>query len=126
MTSTREVKALRRQINRLKTSRDWHKKRAAALVDKSHKRKTDRRVGFEEGLAAATLTAYLAIQDYGLSGVQWLSDRMSAVGKNPPRSNEIDELVTRDVLASMRKYSPQRAAEVEREFQKFLAGDSTK
>jgi hypothetical protein len=124
MTTTREVKALRRRLNQMKTSRDWHKKRAAALVEKSHKRKTDRRIGFQEGAAAATLTAYLAIQDYGLPGIQWLSDRMSAVGKNPPRSNEIDELVTRDVIRSMAKYSPQRATEIEMEFQKFLAGDS--
>jgi hypothetical protein len=127
MTTERTVRALRRKLNAAHTSRDWHKKRAATLAAQVHELKDSHRIGFQEGSAVATLTAYLAVgADYGMDGVSWLSERIQALGKNPPRSNEIDELVTRDVLASMRKYSPQRAAEVEKEFSKFLAGDSTK
>jgi hypothetical protein len=116
------------RLNRLKTSRDWHKKHAAALADKVRDLKDAHRAGYEEGCRATTLLTYLALSDYGLDGLAWISDRILAVAtkKPAPHSNEIDELVTRDVIASMKKYSPKRAAEVEKEFQNFLAGDSTK
>jgi len=123
MKITNGAKKLR--LSQMTKSRDYHRTRAAALAAQVRELKDDRRIGFQEGLAVATLSAYLAVAaDYDLPGVSWLSERIQALGKNPPRSNEIDELVTRDVLTSMQKYSPQRAAEVEREFQKFLAGDS--
>ena len=110
----------------------YHKKRTAVLsaeVRRLRKELRDaHRVGYERGSADATLTAYLAIQDYGLPGLAWLSARMSAITKKmpPPHSNEIDDRVTAAVIEHMASYDAGRAAKIEREFQKFLAGDSTK
>jgi hypothetical protein len=89
----------------------------------SAKARAAHKLGFKEGSAVTMLTAYLAIKDYGLPGIQWLSDRMSAAvsGKKPPLSNyEIDKAVTASVIESMRRYSPARAAEIEKSFQEFL------
>jgi hypothetical protein len=124
--SLSEAEKLRRKLNAAHASRDWHKKRAATLADKVRELKDAHRIGFEEGSAVATLTAYLAIKDFGTDGMTWLSDRIKAVGKNPSHSAEVDTLVTLSVIESMKKYSPTRAAQVEKSFQEFLAGDSTK
>jgi len=126
MTITSETKKLRQMTK----SREYHRTRAADLVNELRRLKADRndahRAGYREGAAATTLLTYLALSDYGMDGITWISDRISAVAakKPAPHSNEIDELVTRDVIRSMKTYNPQRAAEMEREFQKFLAGDS--
>jgi hypothetical protein len=92
-----------------------------AEVERAH------RAGYEEGCAATTLLAYQAIgSDYGLDGIQWLSDRISAAvaKKSPPHSTAIDTLVTASVIGHMKHYTPTRAAEIETAFKKFLAGES--
>jgi len=114
------------RLNQMRASRDYHRKRAATLADKVRELKDAHRIGFKEGSAAATLTAYLAIQDYGLPGIEWLQERMSAAvaGKKHMQSNAVDEAVTRDVIRHMAKYNPKRAAQIEASFADFLAGDS--
>jgi hypothetical protein len=99
-------------------------------ADRKHHAEVEaaRKAGYEEGCRATTLLTYLALSDYGMDGITWISDRISAVAakKPAPHSNEIDELVTRDVLRSMATYNPQRAAQIEKEFEKFLAGESAR
>ena len=124
MTTAREAVALRRRLNIAHASRDYHKKRTAALAAQVRELKDSHRIGFQEGSAVATLTAYLAIKDFGMDGMTWLSERLKAVGKNPPHSAEVDTLVTLSVIESMKKYNPRRAAEVEASFAEFLSGDS--
>jgi hypothetical protein len=124
MTTEREVKGLRRKLNAAHASRDWHKKRAAALADKVRELKDGHRIGYEDGAKATTLTAYLAVSDWGLDGISWLTDRMRAAAakKPPPYNKAMDEAATRSIIENMRKYSPKRAAEVEASFAAFLTG----
>jgi hypothetical protein len=125
MATAREVKALRHRLNEIRTSRDWHKQRAAALADKVRELKDGHKRGFEDGSKVATLTAYLAIKDFGDAGTLWLSNRMSAVArKSPPPNTAIDEAVTRSIIEHMRSYNPKRADEIAASFADFLAGDS--
>jgi hypothetical protein len=108
-----------RERSKKLTAENWH---LAAEAKAAH------RVGYEEGCKATTLLGYLAIRDYGLDGIQWLSDRISAAvagKKDVPLSNyEIDKAVTADVIRHMAKYNPTRAAEIEASFAVFLSGDS--
>jgi hypothetical protein len=117
----------------MSTSLRYHKERSAKLTAENRalrsEAKAAHRTGFEEGCRSTTLLSYLAVQDYGLDGIQWLSDRISAAaGKKdlPLSSYEVDKAVTRSVIESMKRYSPTRAAEVEASFATFLSGDSSK
>jgi hypothetical protein len=127
---TLEVTELRSRLNAARVGLDYHKKRAATLAAEIRRlkaeRKDDHRIGFQEGSAAATLTAYLAVADYGLPGIEWLQERISAAiaGKKHMQSNAVDEAVTRSVIEHMKKYDPKRAAEIEKSFADFLVGDS--
>lgn len=130
MTTEHEVEDLRRRLNIAHVSANYHKKQSAARFSAIRRlraeQKDGHRIGYEDGAKATTLLAYLAIQDYGHPGIQWLSDRMSAVvagKKNPPlTSYEVDKAVTADVIRHMAKYSPKRAAEIEESFAAFLSG----
>jgi hypothetical protein len=95
-------------------------RRLAAEIRRAH------RAGYEEGCKATTLTAYLAVSDWGLDGVSWLTGRMRAASakKPPPYNKAMDNAVTHSIIESMRKYSPKRAAEVEASFADFLSGGS--
>jgi hypothetical protein len=87
--------------------------------------KRARKAGYEEGAKVTTLTAYLAVSDFGLDGISWLTDRMRAAAKKKPLPNAaLDEAVTHSVIESMKKYSPKRAAQIEASFAAFLSGDS--
>jgi hypothetical protein len=87
----------------------------AAEIEAAH------RAGYTEGCQVTMLSAYLAIQDYGLPGVEWLTDRIRAAAKKlPPPNTAIDEAVTHAVIEHMRGYDPKRAMVIEAEFATFL------
>jgi hypothetical protein len=122
-----EAEKLRRKLNAAHASRDWHKNRAKALADQVRELKDARRAGYEEGARATMLSTYLAIADYGLPGIEWLTERHRAVAKKqPPPNTAVDEAVTLSVIEHMRGYDPKRAEQIEKEFADFLVGDSTK
>jgi hypothetical protein len=114
----------------MSTSRKYRAERSAKLLSENPALKREveaaHRAGYEEGARVTTLTAYLAVSDWGLDGISWLTDRMRAADakKAMPYSKEIDNAVTHSIVANMKKYSPKRAAEVEAAFADFLAGDS--
>jgi hypothetical protein len=94
-------------------------RRLAAEIRRAH------RAGYEEGCKVTTLTAYLAVSDWGHDGIQWLTDRMRAAANKKPLPNAaLDEAVTHSIIENMRKYNPKRAAEVEKSFADFLSGGS--
>jgi hypothetical protein len=125
MTTTHDTNG-RTRLKQITKSRDYHKTRAAALADKVRELKDLHAIGYEDGAKATTLLTYMALEDFGAAGIQWISDRISAVAnkKPAPHSTAIDDLVVKSVVDHMRTYNPERAAEVEAEFQSFLTGDA--
>jgi hypothetical protein len=128
MTTENEVADLRRRLNVAHAAAAYHKKQSAARFSEIRRLKAEQkdghRIGYEDGARVTTLTAYLAVSDWGLDGVSWLTDRMRAAAakKPPPYNKEIDNAVTASIIENMRKYNPKRAAEVESSFAYFLAG----
>jgi hypothetical protein len=108
---------------------DYHRQRNKKLHAEVCKLRTElkdaRRAGYEEGAKATMLSTYLAIQDYGIPGIEWLTERHRAVAKKrPPPNTAIDEAVTLAVIEHMRGYDPARAAQIGTAFAEFLGGDS--
>jgi hypothetical protein len=129
MTTAREAAELRRRLNIARARGDYHKKHAGTLAAEVRALKAEqkdlRRVGYEEGAKATMLSTYLAIQDYGMPGIEWLTARHRAVAKKqPPPNTAVDEAVTIGVIEHMRGYDPTRAAEIEKSFADFLSGGS--
>jgi hypothetical protein len=129
MTTESEVADLRRRLNAAHATAAYHKKQSAARFSEIRRLKAEQkdghRIGYEDGARATTLLSYLALADYGLDGIGWFTDRVSAVlaKRKPPLSSyAVDKAVTADVIRHMSKYNPKRAAEVEKSFADFLAG----
>jgi hypothetical protein len=129
MTTEHEVADLRRRLNVAHATAAYHKKQSAARYSEIRRlraeQKDGHRIGYEAGAKATMLSTYLAIADYQMPGIEWLTARMRAAAKKlPPPNTAMDEAVTRSVLEHMRGYNPRRAEQIEKEFADFLAGDT--